>query len=60
MIYSIEHAGTSGTWRLIGEVATIGMAVAAAISIMNDGYNARIMRAGKVWMTTDEIRKAAQ
>lgn len=56
MNYSIEHAGTSGEWRVAGEVATVKMAVAASRELMDDGFDVRIMRAGSVWMTTAEIR----
>jgi hypothetical protein len=56
MNYEIEHAGTSGTWRKAGEVATVKMAVAAARELQSEGYAVRIMRADGEWMNDDEVR----
>jgi hypothetical protein len=56
MNYEIQHAGTSGEWRKAGDVATIKMAVAASRELMEEGYEVRIMRAGRVWMNAEEIR----
>jgi hypothetical protein len=56
MNYEIEHAGSSGTWRPIGQVACINMAVAASREVLKDGYDVRIMRAGSVWMNSEQVR----
>jgi hypothetical protein len=55
MNYQIENAGTSGTFRLAGEVNSIKMAVAAARELIEDGYQVRIKRADSIWMDHDEI-----
>jgi hypothetical protein len=47
-MFTIQHAGSSGTFRPCGELWNRRAAIAAAKAIREDGYDVRILWADKV------------